>query len=67
MRKILEDGRLVEFQFKPETPEQAQKRKERIVKIMQKYGIKGFQPLTQKEINKVCANCTNLIFVYFTY
>lgn len=42
MRKILEDGRLVEFQFKPETPEQAQKRKEQIVKIMQKYGIKGF-------------------------
>lgn len=42
MRKLLPDGNLIDFTFKPETPEQEKKRKERIVKVMQKYKIKGF-------------------------
>lgn len=42
MRKLLPDGSLIEFAFHPETEEEKKKRKERIVKVMQKYKIKGF-------------------------
>lgn len=42
MRKLLPGGSLIEFAFHPETEEEKKKRKERIVKVMQKYKIKGF-------------------------
>lgn len=42
MRKLLPNGNLIEFTFHPETEEEKKKRKERIVKVMQKYKIKGF-------------------------